>query len=939
MKMDNNLTTINVASWNCRGLKSKTDFISLFLETNNIDIFLLQETWLRDCEEPIIAKINSNYDGVSISSMDDGKNSSGRPFGGLAMLWRKELSPLITSIKINQHMASLNVHNNNNLEIINCYLPTATNREEQSDYFGKIASTFGSSSSSKILFVGDFNVDPVKHESYNELRHIMEECELVMADIQQLPPQTFTYVSDNGKGRSWIDHVITTQNNLGLITDMDVLFPTPSDHGIVKFKIDISNLSIDLSNTCKVEDRCRYITWNEADQGTLNRYYAETEVRLARIVNNIKQLNEIDVDSLYEEMVDSLKSAEAIAAENGFLKHKKRSVPGWNYLVKSNYDEYRLAYYNYKAFPSAYCLWVELNEKKRKFKLQLRKCVRQREMRVAERIAETCIMKDDKNFWSIANSCKNTSFIQCSNKVEGSTGEKEIAKLWYEHYSGMFVNDRCIQDLIVKDDSFKHTDLHEIELCCRMLKKGKSKGPDMMCIENVLYAHPNILVLITILFDEIFRQSILPSELTRVRIVPILKKKGLNISKIGNYRPIALATCLSKLLETIILHRIKKLLHTSDNQFGFKEKVGCETAVFSLKQAIEHYSSRQTPTYIVYLDATKAFDRVDHRLLIEKLKNRRVPSYIVNLVINWFDIQRFDVKWGKLCTQAFPVRQSVRQGGVLSAYLFAIYMDDLSCKLNDTSVGARINSTRINHLIYADDFCLISNTMAGLKILLNQCSKYAEEHNIIFNPSKTQFQCYTPSYLYQYRDQIELKFGDNVLKHVDCVKYLGYLIGSRMIRKTVILCDNEEITKRKSDIYAKANMISSLFSRCTEDTKKKLFVAYISNIYCCSTWQKVIGKRDAVFTAYNNALRKVFRLSRMCSASEAFVMRQIDNMHAVLRGAAHSMLQRLSKTENTILKSLFQCQFSGKHLCNVAKVWAKLLFYSENDYRSYVTSM
>ena len=370
----------------------------------------------------------------------------------------------------------------------------------------------------------------------------------------------------------------------------------------------------------------------------------------------------------------------------------------------------------------------------------------------------------------------------------------------------------------------------------------------------------------------------MPSALTEVKIVPVITKKGLDATKIPNYRPIALATCASKLLERLLLGRLTSYLETSDNQFGYKRKIGCEMAVFSIKQVISFYSQSNTPIYATYLDASQAFNKVDHRILIEKLMKRGLPGYFINLLINWFDNQKFFVSWGKSKSESFSVLQGVRQGGILSAYLFAVYMDDLSVALNDTGIGAIIGIKRVNHLIYADDICILASTLSALRNLLQVCNEYAGLHNLDFNPNKTEMQFFVPNFLFGTKDEIGVFFNSVRLTHTKSVTYLGYLISSKCKNKSVILDDEIEIKKRKCEIYMRAYMIRNVFVYCSVAVKQQLFHSYLDSIYCCSLWNFKIKRQHSIMIAYNNALRIIFGLHSRCSASQAFVLLNIGNV-------------------------------------------------------------
>src|SRR5665811_462514 len=122
-------TNLHLATWNCRGLKSNSDFIKILLSENNIDVLFLQETWLHSYEDSILAEISKDYNFYSKSGMDSNMKIIGRPFGGTAFLWRKELTPFIKSIDIDdKRLSAMRLSSTfGDIVLLNCYLPTSDN--------------------------------------------------------------------------------------------------------------------------------------------------------------------------------------------------------------------------------------------------------------------------------------------------------------------------------------------------------------------------------------------------------------------------------------------------------------------------------------------------------------------------------------------------------------------------------------------------------------------------------------------------------------------------------------------------------------------------------------------------------------------------------------------------------------------------------------------
>ena len=165
------------------------------------------------------------------------------------------------------------------------------------------------------------------------------------------------------------------------------------------------------------------------------------------------------------------------------------------------------------------------------------------------------------------------------------------------------------------------------------------------------------------------------------------------------------------------------------------------------KKVIEMYKHRNSPVYVSYLDASKAFDRINHWSLFAKLNKRNVNTVFVRLLIYWYTKQIFCTRWGSCISRFFQVTNGVRQGGILSPALFNMYMDDLSTVLNNTFIGCSINGVLCNHLMYADDTCIITPSPSAMYKLLKICTKFAEDNSIIFNSSKSKLMCFKPKSL------------------------------------------------------------------------------------------------------------------------------------------------------------------------------------------------
>ncbi len=401
----------------------------------------------------------------------------------------------------------------------------------------------------------------------------------------------------------------------------------------------------------------------------------------------------------------------------------------------------------------------------------------------------------------------------------------------------------------------------------------------------------------------------------KVIIVPIVKKRGLDPTQSSNYRPIALASIFSKIVEMTLLTLYSLYLQTTDNQIGYKKGSGTELAIYTVKQVAHHYVRHNTPVYACYLDASKAFDKVNHFLLLKKLCDRGLSGTIVGFLKFWFRSQRFSVRWGSTLSEPFRVFNSVRQGGQASPTFFSVHMDHLSELLTATGLGCHVGNRVVNHAIDADDIILLVTTISALKKLLQICEDYGKSHDLQFNPKKSVLQCFS-DYTFD-STRLLIKLCGKTIQWHDTVRYLGYDINCKNR-------DLEEIMRRR-ELYCNANLIKSRFGSCASNVRLYLFRTYFSTIYCSSIWCPVSHNVLNQFrVAYNDSFRIIMKYGRRQSASQMFADYKTRDFWAMRRLAAFSLLRRIAESPNKIILSITNSKFFTESSISIA--WKSLLF-------------
>ena len=158
-----------------------------------------------------------------------------------------------------------------------------------------------------------------------------------------------------------------------------------------------------------------------------------------------------------------------------------------------------------------------------------------------------------------------------------------------------------------------------------------------------------------------------------------------------------------------------------------------------------------------FLDASKL-----NTLLFQKLIDRKLPGYIIRTMVYWYASQTMHVLWSGILSHGFHVANGVRQGDILSPYLFNVYIDDL-----------RVARAAMNHFMYSDDLVLFSPSSVGLRALIAVCERYGINHEI----RKSAIMICRGHYMKNVHPPLYTLNGE-VIKEVDNVRYQSHIISN-----------------------------------------------------------------------------------------------------------------------------------------------------------------
>ena len=205
---------------------------------------------------------------------------------------------------------------------------------------------------------------------------------------------------------------------------------------------------------------------------------------------------------------------------------------------------------------------------------------------------------------------------------------------------------------------------------------------------------------------------------------------------------------------------------------------------------------------------------------------------------------------GELYVCLFFVSNGVRPGGILFLKLYSVYVDDLSDYLRKSHIGSQIDNVCVNHVMYADEICLMAQSPAALRKLNNIC------YDLLTLPSHFVW-CLNLDCI-NYRDLYTFYMNTVRLDYTDNIKYLKYLGLTFSSDKK----DDNDMLRQRRILYTKSNRLLRLFHCCSTDVELALFRSYCACLYCPFLWthykKSTHSKlRVAVNNVYNCGILKL----------------------------------------------------------------------------------
>ena len=754
------------------GADAKCEEIGRLFTRRRMDVMALSETKLKGVGEVRFGEVLGRKSGVS---------ERVRAKEGVALIVRKELMECVREwSEVSSRIMWVRMKiGHEKWVFVSTYGPGSEHTEQEVDGFwdelrgclhqfgedeyvvvmGDLNARVGSRKVEGV--VGCFGIDG-RNESGEKMIYMCTECGMTIGNTMFKKRSVHKYTWERRRreeivDRALMDYVLVSGNGRSKLLDVNVLRGESagmSDHYLVEGKMrvnpnwkkrQVAEGTKEMIRTGELEDVMKVGEY----RGKINDKWSE-----------VRNTPERGVEQEWHDFRDAVMecATEVCGKRRVGGKGIRKGSEWWNNDVEKVVKEKRRLFE--RSLQSGRVDdWERYKNKRQEVKRVIKEAKKAADERWGERMSEK--FEDRKKmFWKEVKRVRRGDEKR-EVRVRDERGQilvenEQVKGRWAEYFEALLnVRDERGAELVAVGDGRRmpmmngrdrEIEKEEVERAISRMKEGKAPGMDGIAAECIKKGGVSVVEWLVRLFSVCFVLGVAPLEWRSACIVPLYKGKG-DSCECGSYRGISLLAVVGKLYGRVLIERVVEMTEVAvgEEQCGFRRGRGCVDQIFAVRQICEKFRAKGREVFVAFMDLEKAYDRIDREALWKVMGMYGIGGKLLTAVKSFYMESRACVRVGDGESEWFAVEVGLRQGCVMSPWLFNIFIDGVVREMKVRTLGNGVDMVgvngeiwQVNQLLFADDTVLMADSEEKLQRVVKEFGRVCKRRKLKINVSKSK---------------------------------------------------------------------------------------------------------------------------------------------------------------------------------------------------------